>query len=98
MADYLLSQAAKDDLRRIYRYGVEHFGIQQADIYFQKLFDRFEQIALEPSFYPKVDYIRKGYRKCVCGSDAICYRVNNGREQILSNIGQQEDEGDKGFL
>ena len=93
MADYLLSQAAKDDLRRIYRYGVEHFGIQQADIYFQKLFDRFEQIALEPSFYPKVDYIRKGYRRCVCGSDSIYYRVNNGRAEILSIMGRQEFDG-----
>ena len=34
MADYKLSNAAKDDLIRIYYYGVEKFGMTQADKYF----------------------------------------------------------------
>ena len=31
MASYKISQRAEDDLQRIYSYGVEHYGLIQAD-------------------------------------------------------------------
>ena len=34
MANYKLSNAAKEDLIRIHHYGVQRFGMQQADAYF----------------------------------------------------------------
>ena len=45
MAAYKLSEAAKDDLRRIYLYGWERWGEAAADRYYDALFDRFEEIA-----------------------------------------------------
>lgn len=38
MANYKLSNAAKEDLIRIHHYGVERFGMQQADAYFNSFF------------------------------------------------------------
>jgi toxin ParE1/3/4 len=40
MAEYRLSNAAKEDLIRIHQYGVHKFGIAQSD----KYFDRFLSI------------------------------------------------------
>ena len=51
MGRYKLSEDAKEDLRRIYRYGVLTFGESQADRYYDALFERFAQIAYEPYLF-----------------------------------------------
>lgn len=45
MAEYRLSNIAKEDLIRIHQYGVGQFGEEQADKYFHAFFDKFELIA-----------------------------------------------------
>lgn len=92
MANYKLSNAAKEDLIRIHHYGVERFGMQQADTYFNSFFDHFEMIARQPLSFESVDFIKKGYRRCVCGSDAIYYKVNNNVVEIMTIIGKQDLE------
>jgi toxin ParE1/3/4 len=90
MAKYRLSNAAKEDLIRIHHFGVEKFGITQADKYFDSFFEYFEIIAQRPYAFESVDYIKKGYRRCVCGSDSIYYRINNGIVEIMAIIGRQD--------
>lgn len=53
MDNYKLSNAAKEDLIRIHRFGVERFGMKQADKYFDEFFNRFDQIA-KILFYSKL--------------------------------------------
>ena len=31
----------------------------------------------KPYSFESVDYIKEGYRRCVCGSDSIYYKINN---------------------
>lgn len=90
MANYRLSNAAKDDLIRIHHYGVEKFGMAQADKYFHSFFDCFDMIAQRPFAYESVDYIKKGYRRCVCGSDSIYFRINQGTVEIMAILGRQD--------
>ena len=90
MANYKLSNTAKEDIIRIHQYGVSKFGIKQADLYFHQLFEYFEIIAKNPYSFETVDYIRKDYRRCVCGSDSIFYRVNNDTVEIMAIIGKQD--------
>lgn len=90
MAEYRLSNAAKEDLIRIHQFGVEKFGIVQADKYFDSLFDYFEIIAQRPYSFESVDYIKEGYRRCPCGSDTIYYRINNHVIEIMAIIGMQD--------
>ena len=92
MANYKLSNAAKEDLIRIHHYGVERFGMQQADTYFNSFFDHFEMITRQPLSFESVDFIKKGYRRCVCGSDVIYYKVNNNVVEIMAIIGKQDLE------
>ncbi len=90
MAKYRLSNAAKEDLIRIHHYGVEKFGITQADKYFETFFEYFDMIAQRPYSFQSVDYIKKGYRRCVCGADSIFYRVKDEIVEIMAIIGRQD--------
>jgi len=90
MANYRLSNEAKNDLIRIHHYGVDKFGIVQADKYFESFFECFEKIAQRPFSYESVDHIKKGYRRCVCGVDSIYYRIRNGIVEIMAIIGRQD--------
>lgn len=90
MNKYKLSNEAKNDLIRIHHYGIKKFGITQADKYFESFFDSFETIAQRPYSFESVDYIKKGYRRCVCASDSIYYKVNNEIVEIMTIIGKQD--------
>lgn len=90
MAKYNLSNVAQEDLIRIHHYGVSQFGMRQADKYFNTFFDYFDLIAKQPFSFEAVDYIKPGYRRCVCGSDSIYYRVNHDVVEIMTIIGRQD--------
>jgi len=90
MASYRLSPNAKDDLERIWFYGLETWGPEAADRYIEGLFEKFQEIADQPRLYQAVDEIRKGYRRCVSGSDSIFYRIAGDDIEIMAVIGQQD--------
>ncbi|WP_396637039.1 type II toxin-antitoxin system RelE/ParE family toxin [Maribacter sp. R77961] len=90
MTKYRLSNDAKDDLIRIHCYGAKKFGTQQADKYFETFFEYFDIIAKSPYSFESIEYIRKGYRRCVCGSDSIYYKVNNDTVDIMAIVGKQD--------
>lgn len=90
MIEYRLSNEAKEDLIRIHQYGIEKSGMDQADKYFNTFFKYFDIIAQQPFSFESIDYIRKGYRRCACGSDSIYYRINNGIVEIMVIVGRQD--------
>ena len=85
MANYKLSNVAKEDLIRIHQYGVK-----QADNYFDSFFIHFELIAENPFSFESVDFIKPGYRRCVCGVDSIFYKMNDDVVEIMTIIGRQD--------
>jgi len=92
MRNFRLSNTAKEDLIRIHHYGVKTFGEKQADKYFDAFFDYFDRISKSPFSFESVDYIKIGYRKCVCGSDTIYFRINENDKvvEIMAIIGRQD--------
>lgn len=90
MSNYRISRQAKLDLQRIYQYGFDQFGEEQADRYFWGFFECFEKIAEQPEHYPTVDYIRIGYRRCVFKADTIYFRVLSSQVEIMAIIGGQD--------
>ncbi len=92
MGNYRLSGNAKADLTRLYRRGLREYGEAQADKYYEAFFERFEQLAEQPLLYQAVDDIRPGYRRSVCGSDSIYYRIDGETVEIMAIIGQQDLE------
>lgn len=90
MPNYRLSNIAKEDLIRIHHFGVEKFGVTQADKYFDSFFHCFDIIAQRPFSFESVEHIKKGYRRCVCGSDSIYYRINDNIVEIMAIVGRQD--------
>jgi len=90
MADYKLSNEAKEDLIRIHHYGVKKFENTQADKYFDSFFEYFDIIAQRPFSFESVDFIKEAYRRCVFGSDSIFYKVNNNIVEIMTIVGRQD--------
>jgi toxin ParE1/3/4 len=90
MSNYKLSNEAKEDLIRIHQYGTRKFGAAQADKYFYTFFEYFDLIGEQPYSFEQIDFIRKGYRRCVCGSDSIFYRIINETVEIMAIIGRQD--------
>ena len=90
MAKYRLSNEAKEDLIRIHQYGVEKFGMAQADKFYNSFFEYFDIIAQRPFSFESIDYIRNGYRRCACGSDSIYFRLKNGTVEIMAIVGRQD--------
>ncbi len=90
MGKYKLSNSAKEDLIRIHHYGVKKFGIQQADKYFNSFFEYFEIIAERPNSFEAVDFIKPGYRRCVCGVDSIYFKNEGEVVLIIAIVGRQD--------
>ncbi len=90
MAKYKLSNTAKEDLIRIHHYGIKKFGMIHADKYFDSLFEYFDDIAQRPFSFESVDYIKTEYRRYVCGSDSIYFKINNDFIEIMAIIGRQD--------
>lgn len=90
MEKYRLSNQAKEDLIRIHHYGIKKFGEGQADKYFETFFEYFNLISQRPLSFESVDYVRKGYRRCVVGSDSIYYKINADIVDIMAIIGRQD--------
>lgn len=88
--NYKLSNQAKEDLIRIHQFGVSKFGVKQADKYFDAFFYNFELIAERPFSFESIEYIKPGYRRCVCGVDSIYYKINDRVVEIMSIISRQD--------
>ena len=62
----------------------------KADNYFESFFEYFEIISQRAFSFESVDYIKKDYRRCVCGIDSIYYKINNDIVEIMAIVGRQD--------
>jgi toxin ParE1/3/4 len=90
MAKYRISRVAKEDLIRIHQDGVHKFGMEQADKYFDTFFEYFEIIAHRPFSFEAADFMKKDYRRCVCRSDTVYYKITNNTAAIMDTVGRQD--------
>ncbi len=89
MGNYRVSPEAKNDLYEIWLYGLDNWGLDRADSYYDAFYKRFEELAKNPYLYQAVEHIREGYRASVCGADTIYYRVAGDTVEIMNVLGQQ---------
>ena len=92
MANYKLSKTTKEDLIRIHQFGVQKFGMKQADKYFNDFFDAFDRIAKSPFSFEAAVFVKNGYRRCVSGSDSIYFKVVDGSIEVMTIIGNKDLE------
>ena len=89
MYEYFLTREAKEDLWRIYEFGVLKFGVNQAKKYFDTMHDCFDKIASNPFMFPEVVKYKIAVRYCVCGIDNIFYKISNNKVEIITIVGRQ---------
>jgi toxin ParE1/3/4 len=89
MARYKITVAAQGDLEQIYCYGVLHYGLKKTEEDTSGMLSQFEELAKFPKRYPAIDYIRKGYRRCVYGAHSIFYQILDDEILIVRIIGRQ---------
>lgn len=69
---------------------LEEMGVAQAEAYFDAFFAGFNTIAERPFSFESVDYIKTGYRRCVCGVDSIYFKVSSNVVEIIAILGRQD--------
>ncbi|MGL6160626.1 type II toxin-antitoxin system RelE/ParE family toxin [Microbulbifer sp.] len=89
MAGYRLSKRADEDFESIYLFGVQAFGLMQADAYAVGMQERFDQLAEQPPLYQAIDYVRPGYRRSVYGNHSIYYRMDGDGVLIVRILRNQ---------
>lgn len=90
MANYRLSPEAKEDLIRIYKYGIMRFGLVQANLYLSELQDALERIGKNPEHFQSVDQIIPSYRQCVFKADSIYFSIMIDTVEIMAIVGPQD--------
>ena len=74
MADYRLTAAAQNDIESIWRYTVERWGTEQAELYADHLTSVLERLARSPRTASRCDSIRPGYLRGRAGLHMIYFR------------------------
>jgi toxin ParE1/3/4 len=64
--------------------------LQQANKYYDMLFECFNKIASNPFMFPIVTKYKDIDRFCVCGVDTIYYNIKGGEIEIITIIGRQD--------
>lgn len=90
MYSFFLTREAKEDLWRIYEFGVCKFGATQAEKYFNMMNDCFDKITSYPYMFPETIKNKKSYRFCVCGIDTIYFQIKSDTIEIITIIGRQD--------
>ncbi len=74
MPGFILTNAAKADLKDIGRYTQETWGIEQRNRYLTLLDQSFHDLALNPLMGKDCGDVRAGYRKFPVGKHLVFYR------------------------
>jgi len=91
MADYLLSEAAQQDIISIRDYTMDTWGKEQTSKYLDQLEKRFEWLANQPALGKKRNEVKEGYLSFPEGRHVIFYRVDKRGIEVIGVIHQSED-------
>ena len=87
----ILSREALSDLEEIWLYTVEKWSLDQADRYYNLIFEEINFICRKPNSGKKMDHIRKSYLAAKVKSHLIFYRIENETIQIIRILHERMD-------
>jgi toxin ParE1/3/4 len=88
---YVISKKAIADLEEIWLYTADKWSIDQADRYYQLIFDEIDFICRNPKSGKPMEWIRKGYRAAKVKFHLIFYRVEKETVQIIRILHERMD-------
>lgn len=80
MSTYIISEKALEDINKIWTYTAENWSVEQANRYYNLIFDEIEYIAANFLIARDFENIRKGYRFSKIKSHLIFFKKNKFNE------------------
>ena len=91
MIKHRLSEDADEDLKGIYIYSLENFGLRQARKYKTDLGKQFLALSDNPKIGISYNHIKTGLRRYVYRSHSIYYRIEDRFILVLRVLGNSLD-------
>ena len=88
---FVISKKAVSDLEKIWLYTVEKWSVEQADRYYNLIFDEINYICRNIDAGKSMEHVRKGYRASKVKSHLIFYRVLNDRIEVIRILHERMD-------
>ena len=92
---FVISKKAVSDLEEIWLYSVEKWSIDQADRYYNLIFDEINYICKNINAGKSMEHVRKGYRASKVKSHLIFYRVLGETVEIIRILHELMDVGNR---
>jgi toxin ParE1/3/4 len=95
--NYKISIEAQNDIEKIWLYTFETWSLEQADRYYNLIFDEIEFVSEHPKSGKDYNEVRKGYYRSKVKSHYIFYKINQKEEEIeiIRILHQQMDVDNK---
>ena len=91
MANYVLSELARQDIVSIRDYTLDTWGHEQVEKYLSQLEQRLEWLAENPKSGKKREDVKEGYRSYPEGCHVVFYRISEDGIEVIGLIHQSED-------
>jgi toxin ParE1/3/4 len=88
---YVITKKAVSDLEEIWLYTVEKWSIDQADRYYNLIFDEIQFICKNVNAGKSMEHVRKGYRASKVKSHLIFYRIQNNIVEVIRILHERMD-------
>ncbi len=88
---FVISKKAVSDLEEIWLYTFEKWSKEQADRYYNLIFNEINYICKNVSAGKSMEHVRKGYRATKVKSHLIFYKIVNDTIEIIRILHEQMD-------
>ena len=88
---FVISKKAVSDLEEIWLYTVEKWSVEQADRYYNLLFDEINYICKHNNAGKPMEHVRKGYRASKVKSHLIFYRILPDMIEVIRILHERMD-------
>ena len=92
---FAISKKTVADLEEIWLYTVEKWSADQADRYYNLIFDEINYISRNSNSGKSMEHVRKGYRASKVKSHFIFYRISNDTIEVIRILHERMDIGNR---
>ena len=88
---YVISKKAVSDIEEIWVYTLEKWSVEQANRYYNLIFDEISFICKNINAGKSMEHVRKGYRASKVKFHLIFYRILNNTVEIIRILHERMD-------
>ncbi len=87
----VIKPRARQDLKRLWRYGFERWGVEQADSYTLNLGKGIHSLKDNPKLGFEINEVKEGYRQLRLLEHVLIYRVMDNAVEVVRVLGKRMD-------